>query len=120
MSIIRQFRDNNKILIRDLKPKRDFIYIRDLCELIKNIIDKNTQNHIFNAGSGKSYTIKEVIDLVQSLNKYNVPVEVLGHERRNEIHETQADISKAKELLGWEPKWSLKDGISEILDLISQ
>ncbi len=44
-------------------------------------------------------------------------IEVEGIERKNEILDCVADISKAKKLLGWEPTYDLIKGLSEMISL---
>ena len=120
MSILNQILKNDKIILSDLKPKRDYLYIKDFCSLIKVILEKKLENHIFNAGSGKNYSVREVVSIMQSLSGTNLPLECNNISRDNEILETKADISKAKKLLKWKPTWSFEEGIQEILDISDQ
>ena len=71
-------------------------------------------NEIFNAGSGK-IILSMSIQIIQELYPSNLPVNCLNEERKNEIFETRADISKAKKLLKWEPVWTIEEGINDTL-----
>ena len=118
MSVIKQIVQKKEILVSGLNPKRDLLYIKDFCELLRKIIKNELANEIFNAGSGNNYSVKEVIDTIQKLYSSNLPINCLNEERENEIFETKADISKAKKLLNWEPIWSLDKGILDTINHI--
>ena len=60
--ITNQVRYENIIKVDDLSPKRDYVYIDDLCSAIVKAINYKGNEHIFNIGSGKSYSVKEVIE----------------------------------------------------------
>lgn len=118
MSIINQIRSSNKIVVNDLKPKRDFIYIKDFCDLVSKVVDKKIYNEVFNAGSGTSYSISDTINIIQSIYQKKFEIKVSKIKRRNEIFETKADMTKARELLAWKPNWQLVDGVKDILDIL--
>ena len=118
MSIINQIRSSNKIIVNDLKPKRDLIYIKDFCDLVTRVVDKQIYNEVFNAGSGTSYSISDTINIIQSIFQKKFEIEVSKIKRKNEIFETKADMTKVKELLAWEPNWQLVDGVKDILDIL--
>lgn len=115
MTIINQITKKKEITVSDLNPRRDWLYIKDFCDLLKIIINKMITNEIFNAGSGKNYSVDEIIQIIQELYPSNLPVNCLNEERKNEIFETRADISKAKKLLKWEPVWTIEEGINDTL-----
>lgn len=116
--IINQIK-KGKIILENPKPKRDFIYIDDLIDFyIKVIAYKSPNIEIFNVGSGKSYSVKEIAEIVIKNSKFEIDLRFLNNQRDNEILETKADISKAKLLLGWEPKIDINQGIMAILNEI--
>ena len=65
--ITNQVRYENLIKVDDLSPKRDYVYIDDLCSAIVKAINYKGKEHIFNIGSGKSYSVKEVIYFIQNI-----------------------------------------------------
>jgi nucleoside-diphosphate-sugar epimerase len=114
-SIIRQALNTKVIKVRDLHPKRDYIYLDDLIDgLIKTL---NTSNHlsVYNFGFGSSISVENIINTVQKIIKSNKRVESAEMERKNEIMDVVADITKAQEELNWHPKINLEDGIKLIL-----
>jgi UDP-glucose 4-epimerase len=116
-SIINQLK-NGTINLKDPRPKRDFLYVADFCELITKCIDYDKKGvDIFNVGSGISYSIAEIVELLEKL---------IGHEkfeivytnnyRKEEILDVRADITKVKELLNWVPKHDLASGLKAYLE----
>tara|TARA_X000001036_G_C20525449_1_gene743915 strand:- start:133 stop:993 length:861 start_codon:yes stop_codon:yes gene_type:complete len=103
--------------LMDSRPKRDYIYIDDVISAYTAIIQKGfVKNLIINIGSGESYSISEILDIVQKNIKNNFKVVYLNKYRKNEILDTVADISLAKETIGWTPATSIKQGIKKIIE----
>lgn len=114
--IISQVKEGREIRVKDLEPKRDYIYIDDVVScIIKSASSK--EFNIFNAGTGRSVSVKELIDAIQAAAGTSLPVVSENTVRSNEISDTVADITKAETILGWKPSFSLNDGISRILKL---
>jgi GDP-4-dehydro-6-deoxy-D-mannose reductase len=114
-SIVRQVLAGTEIQVKDLSPKRDFLFVDDLIEAIICAIDKPQRFEIFNIASGTSHSVREVIDIVQRLAGRSVPVHSDEVRRQNEIMDTQGDIAKAKRVLAWAPRWTLEAGVQELL-----
>ena len=68
--------------------------------------------------SGISYSVNDIIVLIQEITKTNLEVKSEGIRRPNEIMNTIADISLAKSELNWKPQYSLHDGLSLIIKSI--
>jgi len=116
-SIIQQAQ-NGKIIIKDDRPKRDYIHVEDIVEAIIAAIDNQTDKfEKFNLGTGKSYSVKEIIEIVRGF--FNSDIEyICTHEiRENEVLDTVADISKIRKELHWQPKISIQDGLKKMLSL---
>lgn len=116
-TIVSQVRAGNVIRVADLRPRRDFVYIKDLVNAITSTISYNGKCHIFNIGSGVSYSVEELIQMVQSILNTSFAVINADVRRPGEIMDTVANISAAKAELGWVPKFNLKDGL---IDMLSQ
>ncbi len=90
---------------------RDFTHVRDV--VAANILamesDKAVHGEVFNVGAGRNFSINQVAELIGG------PVEFC--ESRLEPQHTLADNSKARNILGWEPKISLEEGIAELKKL---
>ena len=101
-------------IVGDGEQRRDFTHVYDIVEA--NIAAMNYEGElkgeIFNIGAGHNYSINEVAQMISSKYQY-LP------ERPGEARETLADNTKAKTILGWEPKLKLKDYIDECLSNLS-
>ncbi len=94
---------------------RDFVNVSDVADAIILAIDcQSVDGEVFNVGSGKPTSIKELSNIVLKLADVDLEVKY-GALRAGDIYESYADISKAKKLLGFEPKVSLKDGLRSLL-----
>jgi len=116
-SIIDQAR-NGKISIKDDRPKRDYIYVDDIVEAIVAAVEiKSMEKSIdkYNLGTGVSYSVREIVEIVRSL--FDTEIEYLcTHEiRPNDVLDTVADISKIKKELHWEPKVSIREGLKKMI-----
>ena len=68
--------------------------------------DKVGSGEVINIGSPKNYSINYIAELVGGPKQYITP--------RIEPRDSMADVTKAKNLLGWEPKIELEQGIKEL------
>jgi len=115
--IIFSAKNENKIVINDPIPKRDYLYIEDFCDLIIKIIKcrKNIHN-IFNVGFGRSYSNFEVAENVRDLMKDNYEINVKNDPRENDIEEIIADISSIKKIFNWFPKVGMREGLKKVIN----
>jgi len=114
-TIIKQVLYSDEIIVQDLLPKRDYVYVKDLVRALISTIENSESPGIYNIGSGQSISVEGVIKVVQRVLGMNKKVHSMNKERKNEISDVIADISKARKILGWEPSFSFKDGIEEML-----
>lgn len=113
--IIKQVLNDNVIKIKDLKPKRDYIYLDDLIDGLIKTLDSKKQFSIYNFGSGSELSVNEIIQIVQNIAGTQKEIISEKQERKNEIMNVVADISRAKNDLDWNPKFSFQEGIKEII-----
>lgn len=114
--IINQICTKKEIKVKDLKPKRDYIYIYDLINLIRKIINYDNKFNIINAGSGISYSVLEIINIIQNVMGTNLNIITTDENRKSEIFDTVADITKANLFYNWFPEWTFKEGITDIIN----
>lgn len=120
--LIRQYVHGPVIKLGEMRAKRDFCSVADTARGIEAaLISPNAGGETINLGSGHAISIAELAQSLACLGGINREV-VLdpGRLRRREIYELVADASKAKELLSWEPKTPLAEGLSELLRLYYQ
>lgn len=101
----------------DGKNTRDFIHIDDLVDgVIKSISNiKGKKGNVYNLASGVSTCIKELADLMISISNKDLEINFVEPRPGDLIH-SSALIELAKEELGFEPKISLEDGLSILMN----
>jgi nucleoside-diphosphate-sugar epimerase len=102
------------IVVADLRPRRDYLFVADLIDLLTRTAFRK-EGGIFNAGSGSSWSVGDVIALVNGLLPVPKPVRVEGLVRPAEVKDVIADISRARHEFGWGPRVTLRDGLSDTL-----
>lgn len=99
------------IQVFTLVPKRDYIYVEDLAEVLVRLLPFIKGFDIFNVGVGKSYNVKEVIDIMQ--REFNTDKKIVEActERKNEVMDCIADIKHLEKTVGKFRISSLSEGI---------
>lgn len=114
--IINQVLDaREKITVKDLAPRRDYVYLDDLVAALLATLDEPGGYRVFNIGSGISLSVQEVIDVIQDTAGTQKRVVCKHAPRTNELTDVVADISKAGNELEWYPKHSFREGIENII-----
>jgi nucleoside-diphosphate-sugar epimerase len=110
----------NILKLASKKSKRDFIFVDDVIEAIeKTSKTPNIEGGIFNIGSGKEYSIEEVVNIVQSKLKKDLKVS-WGNIEKQRSFETNnhwiANISKIKKEIKWNPKVNFEKGLAKTFE----
>jgi dTDP-L-rhamnose 4-epimerase len=101
-------------IFEDGRETRDFVYIDDVADAtILGLTVPGVSGHVFNIGTGVATDVLTVANTLIKHYGINVPVTVSGNYRLGDIRHNFADISLAKALLGYEPKWSFDEGIEQ-------
>lgn len=110
-SIIEQA-NAGRIMLKDNRPKRDYIFIDDIISAVIKALDYEPKgSDTFNLGSGESYSVEEVVNKVINTLGEKVEVNYLNEYRPNEVLDTVAEVSKADKLLKWKPLIDIDEGI---------
>ncbi len=109
------------IFFEDGKETRDFVYIDDVVDATILGIEKEEANgHVFNIGTGVATDVLTVANTLIEKYGIKVPVTVSGNYRLGDIRHNFADITIAKEILGFNPQWSFDAGISEFVKWVNE
>jgi len=115
---IKQLLNNEHPTINgDGKQSRDFTYIENVIEanLKACLAPENANGEAFNiAYGGREYLIDIYYALTKALNKDIEPI--FGPERKGDIKHSNADISKARKLLGYNPQYDFEKGLAEAIE----
>ena len=118
-SIISQALDGGEsIVVKDLIPKRDYVYLEDLLTALVATLKTENRYRVYNIGSGASLSVKDVIDVIQNVVGIQKNIVCDKVVRRNELMDVVADISMARKELGWHPEYSFQAGIENIINSV--
>jgi len=109
--LIDQALNKQAFYVKDLLPKRDYLHISDFINALIACIPLRGF-HLFNVGSGTSYSVEEIIGLLQKIQNTQYPVYSENVQRPNEIMNTVADIQLAKRSLQWHPNITMEEGLA--------
>lgn len=94
----------------------DFIHVKDLARATADALVSDATNEVFNIASGESTSIKELATLL--IDIMGADVEPVFEPRETYVSRRQADITRARELLGWSPRISLRDGLADLVEYV--
>ena len=103
----------------DGNTKRDYTYIDDIVDGILKSIDYLFKNknvyEIFNLGESHVVSLKEMVETIEKVLGKKAVLDKQPMQP-GDVEKTYADISKAKEILGYNPKTNFEDGIKKFVD----
>lgn len=110
---------NNKspILYEDGLQTRDFVSVHDVVKANILALEKDEGNyHVFNVGSGMPTTIRSVAEKLAEALGVDISPVVSDKFRKGDVRHCCADMTKAKNLLGFYPSVSFDDGLKELVE----
>lgn len=118
---IRAFLEGKEPIIRsDGSYVRDYIYVKDVAEayirLAEGLERPEVQGQAFNFGNEAPITVMEIVELIQELmGCRHIRPRVLDV-AKGEIHSQYLSAAKARELLGWAPRYEVRRGLAETIE----
>ncbi|ETW94732.1 MAG: hypothetical protein ETSY1_33605 [Candidatus Entotheonella factor] len=99
------------------QQRRDFVFIDDMVEaMMKAASAPQVEGQVINIGSGQATRLCDVASLIWELSGSEAPLLIGARPGgASEFHDTWADISRAKTLLNWEPRVSLRAGLHNMI-----
>ena len=112
-------KSENFIIFGDGEQIRDFVYVKDVVDAnFKAAITKNVAGEVFNIGSDTKITINDLANTMKELWE-NTGIEIIyGEPRLGDIKKGYADITKARLLLNYKPKYDIHSGIIDYINWI--
>jgi UDP-glucose 4-epimerase len=99
----------------DGNASRDFLHVDDLCRGILAAADSDLSDEVVHLASEQETTIDELARVI--LDVVGSDVDIVHHPKRpGEVERNFATSDRARELLGWEPRLSLRDGMATTVD----
>lgn len=117
----RLLNDQRPVIFEDGEQTRDFVHVSDIVQA--NLLALETSGadyQALNIGTGVPTSIREVTGLLAEGLGKDLEPDIVGKYREGDIRHCVADISRARDLLGYEPRVTLKQGIPELLGWVRE
>jgi UDP-glucuronate 4-epimerase len=99
----------------DGSSRRDYTFIDDLIEGILGAIHHHKGFEIYNLGESQTTSLKELIGLIEDALGKKAKIERL-EPQPGDVSVTYADITKARRILGYQPKVNIKEGLKQFVE----
>ena len=114
---LRQNHDIN--IFEDGTESRDFVYIDDVADATILAIDNDKCSGMaFNVGTGTCIDVVTVANKLKEFYKSNSEIKISGNFRLGDIRHNYADISLAKKILGYQPKYNFEEGLAKFCEWV--
>ncbi|HEX6370070.1 MAG TPA: NAD-dependent epimerase/dehydratase family protein [Longimicrobium sp.] len=109
------------LVFEDGEQKRDFVSVHDIVQaLLLSAEEEAAAGKAFNVGSGRAVTVLEVAATLAGVLGTEVEAQVVGKYRVGDIRHCFADISLAREVLGYEPRVTFEEGMQELVGWLQE
>jgi GDP-4-dehydro-6-deoxy-D-mannose reductase len=105
------------IHVGNLDARRDFTDVRDMVKAYWLVLEKGEPGDVYNLGSGKDISIKELLDMLLSFSTIEIEIKQDPERMRpSDVEILLADTTKVTELTGWKPEIPLSKTLEDLLD----
>jgi UDP-glucose 4-epimerase len=104
------------VIFGDGEQTRDFVYVEDVVDaLVSAATAPNVDRRVINVGAGEAISVKTLVAAIEKvINRRLEPIYNTG--QASGAKHMQADLTRAKELLGYTPKTTLSEGLRLVLE----
>lgn len=117
-TILKQLKKGDRLLLGNIESKRDYLFVEDLTRgVTMTINNKNAYSEIINLGTGVGTSAIEVIEALKLITQKQIEVD--ASKKLMRIVDSPvlvASRKKAKNLLGWEPEYSLMESLKKTIE----
>ncbi len=111
----RLLNDRAPMIFEDGRQQRDFVSVYDVARACRLALEAPVDGETINVGSGHRYTVREIAErLAEVMGKAYLAPEVTGKYRVGDIRHCVADVTRARDLLGYAPQVDFDDGLREL------
>jgi nucleoside-diphosphate-sugar epimerase len=109
--------DKQPVIYGDGSQTRDFTYAKDVAQanLLAATAD-NAAGEVFNIGTAREISFNELVDMINNVLGKDVKAKHIENPIKNYIAVQLADISKARQILGYEPRYTVEQGLEAVKD----
>ena len=118
-TVIKSCLTNKELKLSSPISVRDYIFIEDVISAYLTIIEniQKIKGEIFNHGAGIQTTIDDIVNLIKKITQSNVKPQYGKIEpAQYEPKSWRADISKIKNILNWQPRYNLEEGLKKDIE----
>ncbi len=115
-TLIQKALSPNEVTVWNTKPVRDFLYTPDAADAIIKLLDTDYVGPV-NLGTGKSVSVRQITNIIEDLS--GKKIKDLNKPVSGPMNFV-CDISLVKNLTGWEPKYSIEEGLKETYKIMKQ
>jgi dTDP-L-rhamnose 4-epimerase len=117
----RLLNDRPPLIFEDGNQRRDFVSVHDIVQACRLALETPASaGRAFNIGSGRPYSVSQVAEMMAAVLGKPLPPEITGEYRVGDIRHCFADITLAREVLGYEPAVTLEEGIAELAEWLRE
>jgi dTDP-L-rhamnose 4-epimerase len=117
----RLLNDCPPVIFEDGLQSRDFVHVSDIVQAVELALEaEDIRNVALNVGTGVPTTVRDVASVLGRELKVTRAPEIVGRYRHGDIRHCFADISLARQVLGYEPRVEFPDGIRELAAWIAE
>jgi nucleoside-diphosphate-sugar epimerase len=108
--------ETGKVILKDPRPKRDYIHIDDVVTVLIRAFEMKLGGfNIFNLGTGKSWSVEKLVNIIKEISPKNFDVEFTNEYRQGEVLDSVADISLLKSVIDWNNPIDLREGLKTLV-----
>jgi ADP-L-glycero-D-manno-heptose 6-epimerase len=96
------------------EQRRDFVYVKDIVDGSIRGLDAR-QSGIYNLGYGQARSFNELVEVLNRSLSLNLPPEYIDNPHAHYQNFTQADLSRVRKALGYEPRYPLEEGVKDYM-----
>jgi dTDP-L-rhamnose 4-epimerase len=113
----RLLNDNAPVVYEDGAQTRDFVHVSDVTRAFRLALERDgADGSVVNAGAGRATSVLEIVHALAGLLGKEIDPELPGTFRAGDIRHCIANVSLARELLGFEAQVTLEDGLAELAE----
>lgn len=115
----RLMNDQKPMIFEDGGQTRDFVHVSDIVQANLLALETDKADYqALNIGTGRPISVKEISQMLAKGLGKNIEPEIVGKYREGDIRHCVADISKAQNLLNYQPQVKLEEGLMALLDWV--
>jgi len=106
--------DGSQLQLPDLNLKRDLLHVSDVVEAYAYLLEEGRPNEVYNICSGRTRTVREIVELIIRTTGRDVSVSDLPAENDGQVPWLCGDNGKISREFGWQPRHTVEQAVAEL------